>query len=124
MSSTKAAMDRCIDQLLTTWGLDPAVQRALQHGPVPLNNPSDWVRSTDYPSSAANRSSVINFRLAIGADGAVTGCHIQSGLSVADFAAATCQLVARRARFSPALDAAGKPVTSFYANTVRWVSGY
>ncbi len=124
MNSVKAVMDRCIDQLVTTWGLDPAAQRSLQHGPVPLNSPSDWLRSGDYPSSAAERSSVIHFRLAVSADGAVTGYHIQSGISVADFADVTCRLVARRARLSPALDAAGKPVASFYVDTVRWVSGY
>ncbi len=34
---------------------------------------------------------------------------------------ATCAALMRRVRFTPALDAKGQPVPSFYLNTVRWI---
>ncbi len=121
MNVAKSALDQCVDQLLTTWGLDPAIQRALLRGPEPSNNVANWLTTNDYPEGAG--SGIIRFRLEVGASGIVTGCHVQSGLSVKDFAEVTCRNITRRARFHPALDAAGKPVASFYANMTRWEMG-
>ena len=125
LSGAVASLNRCVDDLVRGWGLDPAAQRALTRRVRPASNPALWLDSGDYPAAmlAANRGAIVEFRLMVSATGAVTGCHIQSGLSYAGFEARTCTGISRRARFDPALDAAGNPVASFYINTVRWELG-
>ena len=44
-----------------------------------------------------------------------------SGRTVAGLDRATCDNVARRARFEPATDASGANVAGSYANNIRWV---
>ncbi|RYF34756.1 MAG: hypothetical protein EOO38_29315, partial [Cytophagaceae bacterium] len=50
MSAAMAALDECMDNLMTTWGLTPAEQRARRSAPQPLNRPVDWFRPEDYPA--------------------------------------------------------------------------
>lgn len=50
MSGAMAALDKCMDDLMTTWGLSPAEQRARRSAPQPLNRPVDWFRPEDYPA--------------------------------------------------------------------------
>lgn len=64
----------------------------------------------DYPASAqaAGAEGTAQASLTIGADGRVSGCSItrSSGNSALD--AATCSILRRRAKFSPAIDSNGK----------------
>jgi hypothetical protein len=113
----------CIDELLTHWGLDPAKQRTLSRKARPLQSPGTWLRSGDYPRGQLYKgaSAQIHFRLTVGEDGLVSDCAIQQATKGDEFAATTCALLRRRARFEPALDAAGRPVASYYVNAVRWI---
>ena len=67
----------------------------------------------DYPASAqaAGAEGTAQASLTIGADGRVSGCSItrSSGNSALD--AATCSILRRRAKFSPAIDSNGKPTS-------------
>lgn len=63
---------------------------------------------------------IVEFRLSVGADGAPLSCHIQSTTRPKEFDEAVCGSLMKRARFSPALDAEAKPMTSYYRNTVRF----
>lgn len=88
----------------------------------PRGNPGGWVTNDDYPSSAMREGvqGVTGFRLDIGADGRATNCTVtsSSGSSLLDDTA--CRLLIRRARFTPAKDSDGNPMTASYSNRVRW----
>lgn len=78
--------------------------------------------SADYPLEAVrNRwEGTARFTATIGPDGKAVACRIttSSGHDVLD--RATCDLVMRRARFEPARDSAGKPITAEFHNKVTW----
>ena len=117
-----AALDKCVDNLMTTWGIDTQKHKTLKSSVKPQQSPGRWVVSTDYPLDMlrSGQSAIVEFRLSIGPDGKPTACHIQSTTRPKEFDDAVCKSVMRRARFDPALDADGKPLASFYRNTVRF----
>jgi len=119
------ALRKCTDNLMTTWGLDPAQQAALSRRPAPLSPPTRWFGSSDYPPAMLIRGkqALVNFRLSVSAQGVPTACEVQSSYNEKKFDDTTCASLMRRARFTPALDAKGQPVPSFYLNTVRWIMG-
>lgn len=123
MNRPMAALRTCIDDLIVTWGYDPVVRTTLQRGPTPSDSPGSWIKTSDYPAGAnfVGNNGLVTFRLDIAADGAVAGCHILYRTDPDKFADTTCRIIAQRARFSPALDAAGNGIKWFYVNSVRWV---
>lgn len=124
MGRPMAEMRKCMDTLLTHWGYDPKIVASLSRPVRPLGNPGDWIRSGDYPNKAllAGHSGIVQFRLDLDETGKVRGCHILARTNPDEFADLSCELLNRRARFSPALDAAGKPVKSFWVNKVRFMT--
>ena len=115
-----AALDRCVENLVASWGVDVEKHKTLTRKAEPLNSPGDWVKSSDYPEKMlmARQPALVNFRLSIGPDGIPTGCHIQATTRPKEFDNAVCKSMMRRARFSPALDAQGQPLASYYQNNV------
>ena len=89
----------------------------------PRGNPGSWATNDDYPSRALReeRQVTTRFTVTIGTDGRVTGCSITSSSGSPDLDQTTCSMVTRRARFKPAIDSEGNPVTDTYSNAVRWV---
>ncbi len=90
---------------------------------VPRGNPGSWATNDDYPSSAirAEESGTTGFRVEIGPDGKVTSCAVTGSSGSATLDDATCRLISRRARFTPAKDTSGAAVSDSYSNKVRWV---
>ena len=122
MNGPLKALDTCIDNLMTVWGIDVERHRTLSRWVRPANNPGQWVVPADYPLNmlSAGQPAIIEFRLSVGADGKATSCHIQSTTRPKEFDAAVCKSVMRRAQFVPALDRDGKALASFYRNRVRF----
>lgn len=91
-------------------------------GAKPRGNPANWATTDDYPSSAlrAEAQGTSGFRLQVGSDGRVTGCTITSSSGNAALDDATCKLVTRRARFTPAQDENGTAMADTYANRIVW----
>ncbi len=117
-----AAMRNCMDDLLTSWGVDPKVQ--LQRLPLPEGSKTRWITDDDFPPLAwtENRGGVVKFRLAVDAVGFPTVCVVQEeAVGGKDLGAHTCKLMMQRARFKPALDRDGKPVAYFFRSFVNWV---
>jgi hypothetical protein len=116
------ALDTCIDNLMTTWGIDVEKHKALTRRATPVVSPGKWVVSGDYPLDMlrSGQPAIVEFRLSVGPDGVPTACHIQSTTRPKEFDDAVCKSVMRRARFDPALDATGKPLASYYRNSVRF----
>jgi hypothetical protein len=118
-----AALRNCTDDLVKQWGLDPAVQAKLKRSPQPRSNPGKWLTDNDYPSAAlrAGKSAIVDFRLTIDERGTPVECGIQQAYSAdPQFAVLTCNALMKRARFEPALDQEGRPVSSFFASTIHW----
>ncbi|WP_373488341.1 energy transducer TonB [Blastomonas sp.] len=122
MGDAMAALTTCTDQLLTTWGLDIEKHKSLSRPVTPAANPGKWVLASDYPASAVTNGNngLVAFRLDVDTSGKPTKCHIQQTLNPDLFQRAVCATVMKRAKFLPALDAAGQPVASYWANTVRF----
>jgi hypothetical protein len=116
------ALGTCMDNLMTTWGIDVERHKSLTQTANPLNTPQNWVVSRDYPLDMldAGQPAIVEFRLSIGSDGVPTACHIQSTTRPKAFDDAVCNSVMKRARFKPALDAQGKPLASYYRSSVRF----
>lgn len=117
-----AAMRTCITGLIKSWGYDPAADAALSRRAAPTEFPGNWFRPSDYPQDArqGGHNGIVQFRLDIDPEGKIVGCHILARTNPDDFADRTCQLITRRGKFTPALDAAQKPVRSYYINRVQW----
>jgi protein TonB len=87
-----------------------------RHGPGAL------ITEPDYPVAAvqAMQQGTVRFRVDVNAQGRVTNCTIlrSSGSSILD--ATTCQLMQRRARFTPATDANGNPAPASLDEQYTW----
>lgn len=118
-----AAWRQCTDQLVRSWGLDPAQQAHRQSPPKPLSEPRTWLRSGDYPVGALAKGAqaLVNFRLNVDATGTPTECEIQRSYSGELFDKVSCSKIMARARFQPALDEAGKPIASYFATRIIWI---
>lgn len=119
------AVRQCIDNLVKSWGLDPAVIARLQSRPMPINTPSKWLSPNDYPASAvrAGKSAFVAFRLMVDEQGRVTGCAVQNVHHDEAFSKLTCDLLTKRVRLTPAIDADGKPVAAYFISRASWIAG-
>lgn len=122
MRAPLAALDSCIDNLMTTWGIDVARHKSLTRPVKPLLPPEKWVVSNDYPLKMLmqGQPAIVEFRLSVSAEGVPVSCNIQSTTRPKEFDQAVCGSLMKRARFAPALDAEAKPIASYYRNTVRF----
>lgn len=97
----------------------PAISKAA----AARGQPSSWVTNDDYPAAAirAGDQGSVGVSFQINTQGRVENCEVtsSSGSSILD--RTTCQLVTRRGRYSPALDAAGNPTGSRTSLRFRWV---
>jgi hypothetical protein len=124
MKSPLGAMRTCMSDIVKTWGLDPVQQAALSARVAATTKPGLWLKPEDYPSGPLfmGASAIVRFRMMVGADGVPTQCFIQQATNSPEFIKLTCDLLMKRARFSPALDREGKPIASYYTNSVRWLA--
>ena len=106
----------------------PVAAQSAAKAPVPRGNQNQWVDIMGAPQEMQDRlvgqRLVIAFTLAVGATGRPTGCtHDGRGALGADFGALTCTQAMRRARFTPAADAAGDPVEGKWSGRAVWCYG-
>ena len=76
----------------------------------------------DYPPSALdnNEQGSVGVVLTVGSSGRVTGCSVSKSSGSRTLDSTTCRILSSRARFSPAQDANGNPMTSTYSQTITW----
>jgi TonB family protein len=117
-----AALDKCEDELLRKWGVDPAEKKMVATPPQAFPGAADWITDGDYPGDArrSHEQGTVMILWTVGIEGRVTDCLpvITSGTASLDRAA--CSAIIRRGRFKPALDKDGKPMISHYARKVAW----
>jgi hypothetical protein len=116
------AADTCLADLLRAWNIDPAQAASVVTWPRPATPPRSWFRSGDYPGGAAaiGGSGRSVLRLNIDATGTPSACAAVIPARNPNFDKAGCGALMKRARFSPALDAAGKPVPFVLIQRVSW----
>lgn len=102
---------------------EPARPMGQPKAAAPRSRPGDWANEEDYPAMdlRMNHEGVVRFQLAIGADGRVSGCTVIQSSGWPGLDSATCMLVSKRARFTPAQDESGQPMAGSYSNAIRWV---
>ena len=90
---------------------------------MPRGNPANWVSDSDYPSRDLREGNQgrVGFVLSLGIDGRVASCRVTSSSGHPGLDDTTCALVARRARFSPAIGPDGQATAGTYSGTIRWV---
>lgn len=122
MDKPMAALRKCSWDLVKSWGLDVGQQMNLSRKARPKQSPSSWLSSSDYPTKMIFEGfgGIVDVRLMIDATGRPTQCAIQGSTNPDDFERVVCKAFMNRARFEPALDAAGKPVPSFWSQTVNF----
>ncbi|MDQ4419656.1 energy transducer TonB [Sphingobium sp. DEHP117] len=88
----------------------------------PISQPGSWFSSDDYPAVALRMgvSGLVNFRLYIDPAGKVSHCQIVTSSNFEILDNAVCDLVQRRAQFSPAHDAKGRPVADVWSSRFFW----
>lgn len=99
-----------------------AAAAAQASDPVARTPLAALVSPDDYPAqAAANREGgTVRFRLDVGTSGRVDGCTILRSSRSAILDASTCRLMRSRARFMPARDASGQPVTGTIEDEIAW----
>ncbi len=124
MDKPLTALTTCVDELMTRWGIDVEKHKKLSRSVVPEGNPGRWINAKDYPKDMLlqRQSALIQFRLNVDETGSVTECHIQKTTRPKEFDDAVCVSLISRAKFVPALDESGKPIKSFYRNSVLFQS--
>ena len=90
--------------------------------PWPLVMLHRLLSSDDYPPAALRNEERgdVDFRLAIGRDGRVSGCTITGSSGSAILDSATCRTIQARARFAPARDADGRPTSDRLRGRMSW----
>ena len=101
----------------------PPPPRIQPKGATAKGNTGNWANNNDYPSRALReeQQGTTRFRVSIGPDGRVTSCDVTGSSGSPELDNATCSLITRRARFNPATDGEGQPVSGSWASQVKWV---
>lgn len=125
MKGALDALDKCSDNLIASWGLDPVQQRQLKSMAEPADNPANWFRPEDYPSGMNHMGlgGAVIIRLLVGADGSVQKCEVTKSGGDKVFQDATCTAANKRAKFRPAIAADGQPVASVWIKRIDWRPG-
>jgi TonB family protein len=107
---------------LITVPIAPAAPETGSAGARARTNLAALISSDDYPAEAfrAGEQGTTSFRLSVGADGAVTNCSVTQSSGSTTLDTATCQLMTSRARFTPAVDAGGRPVGDTVNARIAW----
>ncbi len=113
------ALQDCVDELTTHWGIDVEAHKTLTRPATPLNL-AEVPRMMDYPPRMARESmpGLVNVRLAIDENGGITSCRIQMPLSDPAFEQSSCADIQHALEFDPALDKDGKPIASYWTTRV------
>jgi TonB family protein len=102
--------------------LPPKLARSVLERSVVAQEPLRWITRDDYPPAAlrAGQQGTTSVTLRVDDKGLPTGCRVKGSTASALLDQTTCTLLMARARFTPALDAEGRPTSSEYESRYRW----
>ena len=135
MAAPFVAMHQCVDNLMTSWGIDPAAHRTRSRVPMLVDLPEGYKRvrvnlEDDHPGYTERRYQgiaraqsrelaspvpsagfVLPVRVMIDATGRSTACVVQIATADERLRRSVCERFA--GPYQPALDAEGRPIPSF-----------
>jgi TonB family protein len=87
-----------------------------------LTDMGSLIDNDDYPTEALrnDEQGTVAFRLDVSVDGRVAGCTVTRSSGSTSLDKTTCRLMTERARFTPARNRRGKPVTDRVAARIVW----
>jgi hypothetical protein len=110
-----AALQACTDDLLSSWGLDAEKHKTATSAVIAPINPG-WLPQGTIPFSefAKFAGGANQVRLMVSAEGKPTACHIFSPTLDKALNDRICELLMEKGSFTPAKDAAGQPMASYW----------
>jgi protein TonB len=100
----------------------PAPASVVSKAAAVKGDEAGWFTQEDYPPSAqrAGEQGTVGISWTVNAQGRAENCQVtrSSGSSALDDA--TCRLLVRRARYAPALDQSGNPMSTKKSRNVSW----
>lgn len=110
------ALQACMDDLLGHWGLDWEKHRTLSRRAAPVGEAWEWIGSNvvgfrDFRQFAGGRNP---FRVMIDAEGRPTSCTPHWPSLTERQNEQICEGIMQNGRFTPALDAEGQPIASYW----------
>lgn len=111
-----AALQACTDDLVKSWGVDPAKQKAATRTVAPAGDAVKWLPDntigfSDFGKLGGEMNQV---RLLVDETGKPTDCKIHFPSLDQPTNDKLCKELMSNARFKPALDASGMPFASYY----------
>ncbi len=93
--------------------------------PPRLLNQTTMVQPDDYPARAARQdeSGIVSMRLTVDDHGRVTNCAVTESSGSTALDTRTCALLRRKARFAPARNTNGSPVSGTHREMIAWSIG-
>ena len=87
-----------------------------------IGNPSEWIKQSDYPSSAAanHAEGISKIKVTVETNGLASHCEVVKSSGFDDLDQAACTALLARARFRPATDAAGMPIVKTWSQSINW----
>ncbi|MBX7494550.1 energy transducer TonB [Qipengyuania sp. 6B39] len=116
-------LNTCMDDLVSTWGLDLAAQSRRVTAPKPKNISQVAARIQKYYPSKAERWGIqadLSIRVMVDSEGRATECKITNITLAEDFDDRPCTEFMRIAEFEPARDSDGNPMASYYVNSILY----
>lgn len=110
------ALQACTDDLLRTWGLDWERHQTMTRRAAPIGPAYEWVPNgvVGFGDFAAFGGGQNPFRVMVSAEGRPTACTAHWVSLDADKNARICEGIMQHGNFTPALDAAGEPMASYW----------
>ena len=117
-----AELDKCLSDLQDYWNVGEQYKgRIAKEGAStpPLNQ---IFSGNDYPgvSLHENQQGTVSMTFLVDETGAIKDCSVDNTSGIPALDTTSCYIISRRAHFSPAIGADGKPVRSAYTRTVQW----
>jgi len=110
------ALQTCADDLVKSWGVDAEKHKTLSMPAIPQVGKDGWIPNGTIPFSefAKFAGGANQVRLMIDAGGKATSCHVFSPSLSKSLNDRICGLLMEKATFTPAKDAGGQAVASFW----------
>jgi hypothetical protein len=123
MKELSKAIDVCLQDLQEVWNVGTTRAARLRQDAKTHRSLKSMFSSDDYPDIALleEQGGQLSFVLLIDEKGSVVNCTVDQTSGYASLDAQSCSVIKTRARFSPAIDAQGKPAKTGATGRVRWL---
>lgn len=110
------ALQACTDDLLRSWGLDWEAHQTMSRRAAPVGPAHEWIPTgtvgfRDFANFSGGRNP---FRVMVDATGKPTSCHVHWASLEERQNNAVCAAIMENGDFTPALDADGQPMASYW----------